>query len=68
MKQKVERETMNERVLTCISDVCVCYLYMCVYTCNNIYVYNGWHTFVSSLSLEVARRFISCAANESKDI
>lgn len=70
MKQKVERETMNERVLTCTSDVCVysISICMCVYTCNNTYVYSGWHTFVSSLSLEVARRFISCAANESKGV
>lgn len=41
MKQKVERETMNERVLTCTSDVCVCacsYLYMCIYTCVITYM------------------------------
>lgn len=44
MKQKVERETMNERVLTCTSGVylclCVRIISMCVfYTCNNIYIY-----------------------------
>lgn len=65
MKQKVERETMNERVLTCTSGVYVCVLSLCVFnTCVITYMYSGWHTFVSSLSLEVARRFISCAANE----
>ncbi|KYN40253.1 hypothetical protein ALC56_05198 [Trachymyrmex septentrionalis] len=66
MKQKVERDTMNDRASTCTSGVCVC---IYIYTCNTYMYLAGTHSSrTEPVSLEVARarRFISCAAKRIK--